>query len=200
MLIRLCWNVHQLHVAADAGALTGAQVVKYNTAEAILWTHDFAFRNTADKIPVDVSVTPQADPLTGDEETIVGRRVRQQQKFYPTIFGASAVKVFARRVSAHNNVVGLGDAGYMPNLSGEDGIALWQDRDNPLMATILGTAGSFIKGVIYCGYNAMEVGRNADQMGTQLIVGCLRNHGNLTLSIAYDGRNAVVVRQSALVE
>jgi hypothetical protein len=93
-----------------------------------------------------------------------------------------------------------GDAGYLPNLSGEDGIALWQDRDNERIATILGTPGSFIKGVIYCGYNPMEVGGNATQMGTQLIVGALRNHGNLRLPIPYDGRNAVVSRLSVLVE
>ncbi|UCD49455.1 MAG: pilus assembly protein [Phycisphaerales bacterium] len=455
---KIAWNVHQLQNAADAGALAGAQLVKYDQAGAIQLAHDIAFENVADQLPVDAATTPQTNPLSGNEEIILGRWVRQERRFYPTTAGANAVKVIAKRQEALGarapalnllfghmagvdtvdadryatawsrlssgagiicladdpsvypdwrdgdtemrasgkfiidvrgvdawtkapiigdiqvngasmslnepalsvdgeageiwageiNVVGWadpvpdtsswqslygdpaapfsvnpeaptmidplvdvappdvstmpvpitatidrgmvaaaggeltlergyypggidltgggtivlpggpdavyafagaglafnggaligdgvmvyvtgdpdgsktgvptpngeirlrgnpqieltsrGDAGYLPNLSGGDGIALWQDRDNDRMATILGTPGSFIQGVIYCGYNPMEVGGNAAQMGTQLIAGALRSHGNLTLRIAYDGRNAVVARLSVLVE
>jgi putative Flp pilus-assembly TadE/G-like protein len=99
---KVWWNVHQLHVAADSGALAGAQVVKYDRAGAILRAHDFAFANDADQLPVYASMLAQEDPLTGNEEIILGRWVRQEQKFYPTVFGANAVKVIAKRVKTQS--------------------------------------------------------------------------------------------------
>jgi hypothetical protein len=97
-------------------------------------------------------------------------------------------------------LVSRGDAGYLDTVLGAAGVVLWQDRDNPNLATILGTPGALLKGTIYCGYNPVEIGGDAQQMGTQLIAACLRNHGNLTLRIPYDGRNAVEAQFSALVE
>jgi hypothetical protein len=94
---KVAWNLHQMHVAADAGALAGAQVVKYNQAWAILLAHDVAYKNFADQLPVDAATTPQTDPLSGDEEIILGRWVRQELRFYPTLFGVNAVKVIAKR-------------------------------------------------------------------------------------------------------
>jgi hypothetical protein len=94
---KVFWNVHEMHVAADSGSLAGAQVVKYDQAWAIQRAHDFAYHNMADRRPVDPDPTPQSDPLSGDEEIILGRWVRQELKFYPTLFGANAVKVIAKR-------------------------------------------------------------------------------------------------------
>jgi hypothetical protein len=97
---KVAWNIHQMHVAADAGALAGAQVVKYDRVGAIQRAHDFAFSNTADQLPVDPDTVGQSDPLSGDEEIILGRWVYQERQFYPTIFGANAVKVIAKRQAA----------------------------------------------------------------------------------------------------
>jgi hypothetical protein len=82
----------------------------------------------------------------------------------------------------------------------ELGIAIWQDRDNHNPGKIIGTGDCEIVGTIYCGYNAMEVGGNAQQMGNQLIAGCLYLHGRVSLGIAYDGRNKVLAYRSILVE
>lgn len=93
-----------------------------------------------------------------------------------------------------------GDAMTPPNTEGELGIAIWQDRSNPSYGKIIGTSGSAIKGTIYCGYNAMEVGGTASQMGNQLISGALWLHGTMSLGIAYDGRNTVEGYRAMLVE
>ncbi len=64
-----------------------------------------------------------------------------------------------------------GDEMIPPDIEGEMGIALWQDRDNPEYGKIIGNGNIDIDGTIYCGYNAMEVGGTADQTGSQLIAG-----------------------------
>jgi len=87
-----------------------------------------------------------------------------------------------------------------PEKEGEMGIAIWQDRSNPKYGKIIGTSGSSITGTIYCGYNAMEVGGTAEQMGNQLIAGALWLHGTVSLGIAYDGRNTIEGYRAILVE
>jgi hypothetical protein len=92
------WNLHQLHVAADAGSLAGAQIVKYSPpAVTIQRAHNFAFANIADQLPVDPDTTLQSDPVSGLEEILLGRWVRQERKFYPTLLGMNAVKVISKR-------------------------------------------------------------------------------------------------------
>jgi hypothetical protein len=97
-------------------------------------------------------------------------------------------------------ITSRGDAATPRQIEGEMGLAIWQDRENSTYGKILGTSGMQITGTIYCGYNAMDVGGNADQMGNQLIIGALRLHGNPDLEIAYDGRNSVEAYRSILVQ
>jgi len=87
-----------------------------------------------------------------------------------------------------------------PQIEGEIGISIWQDRSNPTYGSIIGTSSIDIIGTIYCGYNPMEVGGTSDHTGTQLIAGALNLHGNVSLGIAYDGRNAIEAYRSILVE
>jgi len=98
------------------------------------------------------------------------------------------------------NLTSRGDAMTPAEINGEMGVAIWQDRDNPSYGSINGTTGSVIKGVIYCGYNAMKITGTPNQMGSQLIVGALEIGGNISLGIAYDGRNIIESSQSYLVE
>ncbi len=97
------------------------------------------------------------------------------------------------------NLKSRGDAGFLPTTNGEAGIAIWQDRSNPTYGTIIGGGDFSIAGTIYCGYNPLEIGGNATQMGNQLIVGCLNLHGDIVLGIAYDGRNLIKSHRSILV-
>jgi hypothetical protein len=97
-------------------------------------------------------------------------------------------------------IASRGDILSPPEVDGEMGIAIWQDRSNPNYGRIIGTTGLKITGTIYCGYNAMEIGGTADQMGNQLIAGALWLHGTVNLRIPYDGRNFVESYRSILVE
>ncbi len=97
-------------------------------------------------------------------------------------------------------IASRGDILTPPQVEGEMGIAIWQDRSNPSYGRIIGTTAMKITGTIYCGYNAMEVGGTADQTGNQLIAGALWLHGTVSLGIAYDGRNSVESYKSILVE
>jgi hypothetical protein len=97
-------------------------------------------------------------------------------------------------------LVSRGDVMTPPDKEGEMGIAIWQDRSNAAYGRIIGTSGSSVKGTIYCGYNAMEVGGTASQMGNQLISGALWLHGTVSLGIAYDGRNTIEGYRAMLVE
>jgi len=93
-----------------------------------------------------------------------------------------------------------GDAMTPRQIQGEMGIAIWQDRANTNYARIIGTSASCLTGTIYCPYNALEIGGNSAQMGSQLIAGALQLHGNPNLDIAYDGRNKVIAYRSILVQ
>jgi hypothetical protein len=97
-------------------------------------------------------------------------------------------------------IVSRGDAKTPPEVNGEIGIAIWQDRSNPTFGTIIGSGDMNIVGTIYCGYNPMEVGGTSDQMGNQLIAGALHLHGTTPIRIAYDGRNGIQAFMAILVE
>jgi hypothetical protein len=97
-------------------------------------------------------------------------------------------------------ITSRGDAMDPPQIEGEIGVAIWQDRSNPTWGEISGTSSIDIIGTVYCGYNPMTVGGTSDHTGTQLIAGALNLHGNVSLGIAYDGRNAIEAYHSILVE
>jgi Flp pilus assembly protein TadG len=98
------------------------------------------------------------------------------------------------------DIISRGDAMDPPEINGEMGVAIWQDRQNLSYGKIDGNANTIINGVIYCVSNAMKLSGNPEQMGNQIIVGALEIDGNISLGIAYDGRNNVEARFSYLVE
>ncbi len=92
-----------------------------------------------------------------------------------------------------------GDALTPPQIEGEMGIIIWQDCYNPTYAKIAGTSGSYLKGTIYCGYNAVEIVGTGGQTGNQVIAGALTVSGTMSLGVAYDGRNSIESYTSILV-
>jgi hypothetical protein len=92
------------------------------------------------------------------------------------------------------------DAGFLSRKDGADGTALWQDRADTNYASLEGGAGSFMKGTLYCGYNALEVGGNTAQVATQVIAGALWLHGTPQFLIPYDGRNSSKTYSAVLVQ
>jgi hypothetical protein len=87
-------NVHQLHNGADASALAGAQVVKFNQVRARDLAIALAKGNAAEG--QEIAVERNEDNLaTG--ELVLGRWVRQERKFYPTLDTPNAVKVVGVR-------------------------------------------------------------------------------------------------------
>jgi hypothetical protein len=126
--------------------------------------------------------------VTGDPDNSRGLGVIQYGKV--DIAGTSYVQITSR-----------GDA-HLPGMSieGEEGIAIWQDRANHNYAKVAGTNESAIKGTLYFGYCAVELGGTPEQSGNQIIAGALWVHGTATFSIAYDGRNQIQAFRSILVE
>ncbi len=103
--------------------------------------------------------------------------------------------------NAYVQITSRGDA-HLPGMSidGEEGIAIWQDRANDNYAKVAGTSDSAIKGTLYFGYNAVELGGSLNQSGNQIIAGALWVHGTADFNIAYDGRNEIEGYRSILVE
>lgn len=87
-------NAHQLQNAADAGALAGARTVKFDERATRDWAIKIAHENLSDKLPVSIDRN-ESNADTG--ELVLGRWVRQKQRFYPTLSGANAVAVVGRR-------------------------------------------------------------------------------------------------------
>ncbi|UCG59704.1 MAG: hypothetical protein JSU70_09335 [Phycisphaerales bacterium] len=86
---------HQLQNAADAGALAGAQHVKFDEVAARQSAITVAAGNLADSVPVTVLDNPSNDP-NGD--VVLGRYFRQSRTFEPNLAKANAVKVVTRRI------------------------------------------------------------------------------------------------------
>ncbi|UCD51210.1 MAG: hypothetical protein JSW27_00990, partial [Phycisphaerales bacterium] len=82
----------------------------------------------------------------------------------------------------------------------EPGVSIWQDRNNPNEAIILGNASFSLSGTLYFPNNHVEVGGSGFQAGNQLICASLDLHGTGDLGIAYDGRNGEIVIETVLVE
>jgi len=97
---KLALNVGQMQNAGDAAALAGAQVVKFDPEGAITRAHDYGLANYAETLPVTLSMAHQPEPFSGTEDgldIILGRWVRQNHEFFPTLDAPNAVKVIVRR-------------------------------------------------------------------------------------------------------
>ena len=100
---KVVWNAHEIQNATDAAALAGAQIVKTDPIKAVLRTRDFAMKNWADQLPVTLQTTPQPEPFVGNAsafDILVGRWVRYNQTFVPTLDAPTAVRAIARREAA----------------------------------------------------------------------------------------------------
>lgn len=106
---KLVYNVHQLQNATDAAALAGAQIVKTGSPDNTRqFTHDLAFANKAEHLEVTLRLgidQEQPEPFTGDENSfdiLLGRWVRYNRTFVPTLDAPNAVRAFARRNADFN--------------------------------------------------------------------------------------------------
>ena len=110
---KVAYNMHQLQNAADAAALAGAQVVKIRTPDGTRQrTHDLGFANAAEGLAVTLRMNAQDDPFPMMEEwqepfvvdpdldIILGRWVRYNHKFMPTLDAPNAVMAIPRRNTA----------------------------------------------------------------------------------------------------
>ncbi|MHC4294240.1 MAG: pilus assembly protein TadG-related protein [Planctomycetota bacterium] len=81
------------------------------------------------------------------------------------------------------------------------GIAFWQARDNPNLATIVGTDNSGIYGTLYFPAARVNIGGTSDSFSiTQLICDSAEISGTGTMTIDYDGRFPAPVTSPFLVE
>jgi len=94
------WNVHELHNAADAGALAGAQVVKTDEVQARQLAILTAFKNNTEGRPVTVADNPAN---ATDGEVVLGRWIRQEHRFLETDVSPNAVKVVGNRLGARDD-------------------------------------------------------------------------------------------------
>jgi hypothetical protein len=78
---KLCLVAHQLHNAADAGALAGACAVKLDQDVARQQAIDTAYANLADRESVFLAPNPENDP-NGD--VVLGLWLPQSRIFEPT--------------------------------------------------------------------------------------------------------------------
>ncbi len=97
---KLVWNVHQMQNAGDAAALAGAHVVKFNWRDpndpkgARQRAIKLAGLNIADQNYVDLDLNDDNDP---NGELVLGRWIRQEQRFVATMDAPNAVLVSVRR-------------------------------------------------------------------------------------------------------
>ena len=89
---------HQLHNAADGGALAGACMVKIDQDAARLQAKDTTNENLADHESVFLVDNPENDPA-GD--VVLGRWLPQSRTFEPTTENPNAVRVVTRRTEEH---------------------------------------------------------------------------------------------------
>lgn len=100
---KLCYNVHQMQNATDAAVLAGAQIVKKSLPDDVrLFTHNLGLANKAEQIDVYLRMDPQPteEPFTGDPnayDILIGRWVRYNRTFVPTLDAPNAVQAIAHR-------------------------------------------------------------------------------------------------------
>jgi hypothetical protein len=92
---KLALNVHQLHNGADAAALAGALMVKFDQPRARTMAITIAGENNAENLPVSVLDNPGNDAAG---EVVLGRWIAQRLEFIPTTDAPNAVKVVGRRL------------------------------------------------------------------------------------------------------
>ena len=101
---KLLHNVHELQNATDAAALAGAQIVKIVSPDDTRQiTHDLGFANKAEHYNVTLRMDLQPEPFTADENSfdiLLGRWVRYNRNFVPTLNAPNSVKAVARRNAA----------------------------------------------------------------------------------------------------
>ncbi|MHC4389344.1 MAG: pilus assembly protein TadG-related protein [Planctomycetota bacterium] len=136
---KVCLVLHQLHNAADAGALAGAQTVKHPDSTARQDAIDAAHLNFADNEAVVVLDNPTNDP---DGDVVLGRWIWQTRTFIPTTDGPTAVKVVARRTAAHQQLDGQG--GRVPLIFGPIANVLDVDLTRYAIARSSGSIGAGI--------------------------------------------------------
>lgn len=110
---RVALVLHQMHNAADAGALAGACVVKMDQLAARQQAILTAYANLADHESVFLADNPENVP---DGDVVLGRWIPQTKTFIPTSDGPNAVKVVTRRTDAH--LLDAGEGGSVPLIFG----------------------------------------------------------------------------------
>ena len=97
-------NIHQLQNATDAAALAGAKIVKFDSPDDTRqFTHELGYANKAEQLEVTLRLgidQEQPEPFFGDENSydiLLGRWVRYNRTFVPTLDAPNAVRAFARR-------------------------------------------------------------------------------------------------------
>jgi hypothetical protein len=99
---KIRFNEHELHNAADAAALAGAQFVKFPGGQprARATAIALAAGNNAESLSVSVADNPDNAP-TG--EVIIGRWIQQRREFNPTTDGPNAMRVVGRRMGERDD-------------------------------------------------------------------------------------------------
>jgi hypothetical protein len=105
-IAKLRLNLHQLQNATDAAALSGATIVKIATPdETRQFTYDLGYANKAEKREVTLRMYPQPQPpeqVSADDSSydiLLGRWVRYNRTFIPTLDAPNAVQAVARRTA-----------------------------------------------------------------------------------------------------
>jgi len=98
---KLAYNIHQMQNAVDSASLAGAQIVKISpTDDTRQFTHDLGFANKAEHLEVYLRMDEQPDPFIEDEysfDILLGRWVRYNRTFVPTLDAPNAVQAIAHR-------------------------------------------------------------------------------------------------------
>jgi Flp pilus assembly protein TadG len=90
------FNSHQLHNAADAAALAGAQFVRFDQAAARRQAITIAGQNAADRVSVTLRDNPDN---AADGDVVVGWWDKLNRTFTPTTLNPNAVRVTANRTA-----------------------------------------------------------------------------------------------------
>ncbi|MDI6451685.1 pilus assembly protein TadG-related protein [Anaerobaca lacustris] len=87
-------------------------------------------------------------------------------------------------------ITSIGDEMDPPETSGEPGISIWQDPENPNPASFSGTSNFNITGTLYFPDPIhVDIGGTPESMGNQILCGSLSLSGTAPIYVNYDGRN-----------
>ncbi len=162
------WNVHELHNAADAGALAGALVVKTDEVQARQMAILTAFKNNTEGLPVTVADNP-ANAIDG--EVVLGRWIRQEHRFIETDLSPNAVKVVGNRLGARDDA---------PSLKLHFGPVFHTDTVGVSRHAIAWCRGSTGAGIIVLAEDPIPLDKTSHGTG-------LKNSGNVVIDLrGYD--------------